>query len=159
MSNIKHKTIEASNTGAGKNFKQPEWIRLQHCFASSDAVTSRLRGEQEERAITLLPLPFFPCDFDSQRWHFCLKIGYSVAIGSRGENLVKGLDPLNVSQSLSETHTHTDTHTGTWGSRCLEEIQIEREKGREQKRKDLHYQWQIKAESLPGLLSFIAIHI
>ena len=27
------------------------------------------------------------------------------------------------------------------------------------RKEDLHYQWQIKAESLPSLLSFIAIHI
>lgn len=38
MSNIKRKTIEAWNTEVGKNFKQPQWIRMQRSCVPSQAV-------------------------------------------------------------------------------------------------------------------------
>lgn len=46
MINIKHKTIEASNTEAGRNFKQLKWIRMRHCWASLAVAIITLKGRK-----------------------------------------------------------------------------------------------------------------
>lgn len=57
--------------------------------------------------------------------------------------------------------SQTSMREGELERERLGEIERERKGGGEGRttKKDLHYQWQIKAENLPCLLSFIAIHM